>query len=901
MMKTRLSNSLAGISAVVLNAVLLCGPASTSAQTITTPCPNRIVSWNLDHNGTLASVDLAGVAPAVNWNNSWPTNPRFALPDNSGTPTTLDLGYGSLNTWSIQGHPGLDANGTANKELVNGYLNSGMAGWGPSITNSFVSLTNIPYAQYDVIVYFSSDVSGRPGYVTDGSSTNYFSTLGGASVSGPNAVLQPTLATSSAGRTAANYALFKDLTGANRRFTVQMEVTEQWGGIAAFQVVESSNVYVLNGPTPASQIVPVGQAASFSVLASGGTPQYQWRHAGSNISGATNATYNIAATVLGQDGDYDVIISNSNSAVTSSVATLTFYTPKSLQWAGNNSVWDTSTAAWTTNGGIATLAYTETDNVLFDSLGTAQPSVSLSGALSPGSIVVSNGSYTFTGGSFAGSGSLRVRNNGGLTVDTSDGRTGNTTIDSGGTLQVGAGGVNGSLASGAVTNNGTLLFNFGADYGYGLPISGSGNITNLSSTGTVTLGNNVTANTLVQSGAGILLLQGSNSLSGGFEVNSGTVWARAADCLGGGLITVNGGSLQLYFGFNFSGTSLSLAGGELQGGLGGSSTFGGAVTLAASSTILVGANNTFTLTSGTGINGLGYSLTKTGNGTLVLNGNNNSWDGLALSAGTVAFNSAANLSVTSSVSGIGNLAQTGSGTTMLSGDNSSMTGNLSVSAGKLLVNTSSGALLTDVTGGALGGTGTFVGSVSVQPGGTLSPGNSIGTLTIGGDLTLGGNMLVEVNKSLAPSLTNDHVIVTGALSNTNNGVVTVNNLGPALVAGDTFKLFSQAVSGGETLSITSPGATWTNNLAVDGTISVLSVGPAIPSYPTNLSFSASGGTLSLSWPSTHLGWILQTQVNALSTGISSNWSDVAGSAGMTATNLSVNPASPAVFFRLRYP
>jgi autotransporter-associated beta strand protein len=900
-MKTRLSNSLAGMSAA-LTALLICSPAPTPAQTITDPCPNRVISWNLDHNGTIASVDLAGVAPAINWNNSWPSNPRFALPDNSGTPTTLDLGYGSFNTWSVGGHPGLDANGTANRELINGYLNSGPAGWGPSTTNTYVSLTNVPYALYDVVVYFNADASGRKSTIEGPNATYSFSTMGSAARSGANALFIPTTQTNEAVYPSADFAVWRGLTNANAKFTTfPKSGNDQWLGICGFQVIESSNAYVLHGPYPATQIVPVGQPASFSIIASGQDVKYQWRHAGTPITDATNATYSIGATTAGQDGDYDVIITNSFSAITSAVATLTFYSPKSVEWAGNNSTWDTSTTAWTTNNGVSPLAYTETDNVLFSPLGTAQSSVTLSDTRSPSSITVSNSSYTLTGGSLSGAGSLHLKNNATLILDLPDTRSGPTTIDAGSTLQLDNNTTSGSLGSGALTNNGTLLFYAAGDEAYGYPVAGTGNVTNISTAGTITLGNNIAGNTLAQSGGGILLLQGSNSLSGGFVVNSGTVWARAQDCLGGGAVTVSGGTLELYFGFNFGGSSMTLAGGQLSGGLNGSSTFGGSVTLAANATILAGGGNTFTLANAAGINGAGFSLTKTGDGTLVLNGNNNSWDSLVLSAGTVAFNSAANLAVTSPVSGTGNIEQTGSGTTTLSGDNSGMSGNLIVSAGKLLVNTSSGALLASATGGTLGGNGTIAGSVSIETGGSLSPGASVGTLTVGGDLTLGGNVLIEVNKSLAPSLTNDHVVVTGALSNTNNGVVTVNNLGPALVAGDSFKLFSQPVTGGETLTITSPGVTWTNKLAEDGTIAVLAVGPSVPSYPTNLSFSASGGTLSLSWPATHQGWILQTQTNALSTGLGTNWTDVAGSAGMTATNLPVNVNSPAVFFRLRYP
>lgn len=75
----------------------------------------------------------------------------------------------------------------------------------------------------------------------------------------------------------------------------------------------------------------------------------------------------------------------------------------------------------------------------------------------------------------------------------------------------------------------------------------------------------------------------------------------------------------------------------------------------------------------------------------------------------------------------------------------------------------------------------------------------------------------------------------------------------------------------------------------------------IASNPTNVTVSVSGNTLSLSWPTSHLGWILQQQVNGLSTGLSNNWVDVAGTASITATNITINPASGAVFYRLRKP
>ena len=62
-----------------------------------------------------------------------------------------------------------------------------------------------------------------------------------------------------------------------------------------------------------------------------------------------------------------------------------------------------------------------------------------------------------------------------------------------------------------------------------------------------------------------------------------------------------------------------------------------------------------------------------------------------------------------------------------------------------------------------------------------------------------------------------------------------------------------------------------------------------------------GGTLQLSWPVNDLGWILQTQTNSLNTGLSTNWVDVPGSRAITQTNISVDPAKPMMFYRLRSP
>jgi hypothetical protein len=207
---------------------------------------------------------------------------------------------------------------------------------------------------------------------------------------------------------------------------------------------------------------------------------------------------------------------------------------------------------------------------------------------------------------------------------------------------------------------------------------------------------------------------------------------------------------------------------------------------------------------------------------------------------------------------------------------------------------------TIVAAGTLGGTGTNGGSVTIFAGGTLAPGlGDTGMLTINANLTLQGNFAAIVNESSSPS--NNLCVVGGTLINTGTGLVTVTNSGPAVALGDSFKLFNQPVVGGSTLTITPApgmGLAWSNRLAIDGSIMVVSA-PSIASYPTNLTIAVSGSTLTLSWPATHLGWIAQS--NSVTLTDTNFWFDIPGSDSVTSLTNTINSSLTNVFYRLRYP
>ncbi len=75
---------------------------------------------------------------------------------------------------------------------------------------------------------------------------------------------------------------------------------------------------------PANVTVTAGASATFAVVASGtATLTYQWSKAGAAISGATSATYTIAAAQTTDAGSFTCVVTNSAGTATSNAATLT--------------------------------------------------------------------------------------------------------------------------------------------------------------------------------------------------------------------------------------------------------------------------------------------------------------------------------------------------------------------------------------------------------------------------------------------------------------------------------------------------------------------------------------------------------------------------------------------------
>jgi autotransporter-associated beta strand protein len=194
-------------------------------------------------------------------------------------------------------------------------------------------------------------------------------------------------------------------------------------------------------------------------------------------------------------------------------------------------------------------------------------------------------------------------------------------------------------------------------------------------------------------------------------------------------------------------------------------------------------------------------------------------------------------------------------------------------------------------GQRIAGNGSVAGNFIAN--GTVSPGTSIGALTFNNNLSLAGATLIEITHT---GPTNDVVNVTATL--TRGGVLTVTNIGPALAAGDSFKLFNAGLLAGSFGSMTLPslgsGLRWnTNQFPANSTISVYAV--ASPQITPSLN----GTNLVLQFP-TEIGvnYVLQSTTNLIAPTIWTSQQTNAGNGSIVSVQVPINAAESQKYFRL---
>jgi autotransporter-associated beta strand protein len=225
-------------------------------------------------------------------------------------------------------------------------------------------------------------------------------------------------------------------------------------------------------------------------------------------------------------GTYQGYISNNPAALSVDLVVTNSLT-KSDTWNGNvSSNWDTATLNWLYLGAPAN--YQNGDFVTFDDSLTGRANVNLTNALSPGAITFNNSlsNYVFSGsGKLSGATGLTKQGSASVTLAETGGddfaggivvNSGTVILDdlnssiagglliNGGTVQIGNNDANGTLPSGALTDNGALIFKRTDAVTVGMAIPGSGS--------------------LAQNGSGVLTLTSAdNAYTGATTVSNGTL------------------------------------------------------------------------------------------------------------------------------------------------------------------------------------------------------------------------------------------------------------------------------------------------------------------------------------------------------------------------------------------
>ena len=648
------------------------------------------------------------------------------------------------------------------------------------------------------------------------------------------------------------------------------------------------------------------------------------------------------------NSDASFIVSNAPGAVV-----LIFKpTGQNLVWQGG--ITGTATNNWDINvssnwlSSLVVTNYRNYDNVTFDNSSTNQTVVLAAGTtLFPTAITVnSDSNYVFSGsGKLSGTTSLTKAGTGTLTLTntTANDFSGATTV-SNGAIYLRTTGMLSPNSSLEIKSAGSVKINGWSPTIGGL--SGSGAIDNNGATASVltvgSLGNGIWSGAISNSGAGgiSLLLNDTNNLtvSGVNQLNS----AAASQINNGSasLIITNNGVISLSTGEFWIGSALATTGKVV--------VAGGSLVVS-NNWLVIGRG--FTNANGTMIVNSGSTVQKAGTNNIVV-GSLGATGLLAVNAGGTVLNSGnlwvgegdyanatVNLNggllqatqirtngglVTSSVINFngGTLQASAASANFIQGVTANVLGGglilddngFALSISRPLINGGGGGGLTKqgagtvnldavntytgptlINAGTLGGVGTIAGNLTNNA--TLAPGdNGVGTLTVSGSLKLNAvsTNAFDVNGSTSA---HDTIVAGGAVGY--GGVLQIVPAG-TFTGGQTFTLFSGAgaASASNFASIAgSPGS----GLGFTFTNGVLSVVTTMANYSTNITSKVNGSNLEITWPATHLGWMIQAQTNTLSVGLSGNWVTISNTATQLGYTNTLDATKGTVFFRLSKP
>ena len=461
-------------------------------------------------------------------------NFTFQTTDPSGTVNNITL------TGPLSGTGGLTKTGAGvltltatNSYTGNTVVTAGTLALGTDVSGSFGGIGSSPSISVGSSSTF--DISGNPGYtIGTGKTIGGLGTVSGGLTAGSGSSISP-----AGGGAQGTLNFTGGLTASNANFNI--ELTDDTTGVSKvndfvsitgdLNLLGTNNIVV----TPVSGILHVG---TYKLI---------------GFTGAFNGDLTNLSCVAGTlsytpgSQEIDLVVTTVRAAA-------------NLVWAGDGSanLWDTGVSSNWLNGVNFDRFYTGDTNNFTDS--STNQSVTISGVVTPGAVLVNSSSnYTFSGsGNISGLTGLTKSGTGDLTILTVNGYSGVTAIN-GGTLSVSnlaTGGTSSpigaatSAAANLVLNTGTLEYlgsgNKTTDHGATLQ-AGGGTFSVAVPTVTLTLSGTLTgAGALTKTGNGQLTLSsGANNYSGGTVIVAGGIrvpGTTTTPTIGTNVLTLNGGT-----------------------------------------------------------------------------------------------------------------------------------------------------------------------------------------------------------------------------------------------------------------------------------------------------------------------------------------------------------------------
>jgi fibronectin-binding autotransporter adhesin len=256
-----------------------------------------------------------------------------------------------------------------------------------------------------------------------------------------------------------------------------------------------------------------------------------------------------------------------------------------------------------------------------------------------------------------------------------------------------------------------------------------------------------------------------------------------------------------------------------------------------------------------------------------------------------------------------NITKTGTGVLTLISNSLPASTLLDLAAGTLDISQqSTGATLTLGSGQTIRGNGNLNGFLQANAGSFVAPGETTnGTLVVSSNVVLGGTTIMKITKN---GNTNDILRTSGSI--TYGGTLVVTNLAGTLVGTESYRLFVAASYAGAFTSVSpatpGPGLAWdTNNLAVNGKISVVSTGNPNPTNSAAITkVSIIGTNLVLhgtnnNVPNTRYSYVVLTSASL--TNALTNWTPIVtnpfNSGGTFDYTNAINPSNPQRFFDVK--